>query len=724
MKRLKFLSVIMIIVTLFFMGLNINVSASSYNIDSSLRNKQMEVDEIFLKEYDRTTIVKSNTYSLLLDFIATNPADGEGYRIERKRYVYGEFNSDYIKTEAILRSNRGFKFLEFNLYYDDILRISVSISTTGYGYRVDNSETINFNDPNNIEYENYTKCKLATPTTKVFPLDDNNNYNLPDSTSFGEYEDIIAVRSYNILGIKNIKEHINFLSTKQELIKSEITLDTGLVLNNKTNEYYGGDYELDEYGYISEGKHYLKILLIYDDTYYEYIYEIKVLPMILDIPDIYTTIDRQVTESEIFEQINKTGIENYVIDTNDYYKNYNKVGKYYVEVKYIFKHKEYIANLFINVCDIGDNKFKLRNPESLTVGYKDELDLSNLEEIFNFSYFYLDECYADIKEYEINKNIPGEYKIHIIASATNGELYIQTYNVNVIDNEKPIINITSDTKLEYSYIDSIDIDSIINTLDIIDISSYEVDYNADSFINNLNKPGLYPLLIIVKDEFLNESTMELELNIIDDIKPKLVLNDIYVNKGNKLEEQFIKSNIYAYDEIDGKLNNDNIVINDINGYKYNYDIPGIYKFEVSAKDNMQNEAYGSFNIIVNKDEIEESKDNKIIKLNRNNRLTQNELLLYLIDRNYISADIEYEIVSDYFNDEILKDEYSLVLKNGEELSNFEIQIIDSDINYEKANEDIKINNTNNITLIITLAIIASLITIGIILVIIIYKKRH
>ena len=72
----------------------------------------------------------------------------------------------------------------------------------------------------------------------------------------------------------------------------------------------------------------------------------------------------------------------------------------------------------------------MSSKQNSTMNIKFYLDLSNLEEIFNFSYFYLDECYADIKEYEINKNIPGEYKIHIgdIVKCSDWEMKINSFS--------------------------------------------------------------------------------------------------------------------------------------------------------------------------------------------------------------------------------------------------------------------------------------------------------
>ena len=188
----------------------------------------------------------------------------------------------------------------------------------------------------------------------------------------------------------------------------------------------------------------------------------------------------------------------------------------------------------------------------------------------------------------------------------------------------------------------------------------------------------------------------------------------------------MKSQIYATDEINGKISSDNIIINDINGYKYNYDQVGIYKFEVIAKDASGNEGHGFFNVIVNEEKagISTSNDN-IISIGRNIKLTAIDIKNYLIDNGFIDAEGEYELVSDYFDSEIIdKNTYDLEVKTKDSVKNYQIVIKESEASYEMSNKSENKTDSNNITLIVTLSIIGILVVSSGVLIFIIYKKRH
>ena len=215
------------------------------------------------------------------------------------------------------------------------------------------------------------------------------------------------------------------------------------------------------------------------------------------------------------------------------------------------------------------------------------------------------------------------------------------------------------------------------------------------------------------------------VNIIDDIAPKLIINDINTTVDLLLDENSIKAQIYAIDDIDGRLGSDNITLNDTNAYKYNYDIEGTYMFEVIAKDNSGNEGHGFFNIIVSNNEEKINETVNIITLERNNRLNKEEILKYLIAKGYLENDKDYTISSNYFDDEYIElNEYDVEITSGNEKYNYQIIIKESDVIYEMSDKKEDNKEDNKVTIIITVTIIGILVAACGILIFIIYKKRH
>ena len=713
-KKISIFGVIALLMTLFIWSININALAMTYEDGyKPLNENTTYVNEIKINMIDSYDDCNCTTY-------ATGPLYTDRYdnvTIKRVRKVYGDTDTNTITT-IFKPYDRG--LMTFVLKYNDEIRISVSVIKATNSLFIKETKGIDFNDPTRVEYQSCSKVRLGAPYTSVerdgsffvFSLDD-----------YPNYEDLALTRNYDVMNVVNITKKVSETPSIEELRLKPITLENGLKIDSANNIVHGGNYVLDENGYIEEGIYNLKVITKYNEIYCAVLYIIEILPEIDKFPGFETSVKKQVSEADIKEQIESYGLTDYDFDAIKYYENFDEPGIYIVKVTYRVKEKEFTVNLPITVNNIGEGKIKILDDSLLKVSYNKELSYLEFENNVDLNYIYLDSYSIDYSNYLANKNTIGEYYVHVRAKDTDNKTYIVTFVVKVVDDIVPEAYINENFNNKISYTKSINIDDIISNVNITDLSKYTITYDQNIKFDSV---GQYLITLTIEDEYGNSIDYPIEINIIDDIAPKIIANDITTTNSLQLDENSMKSQIYATDEINGKISSDNIIINDINGYKYNYDQVGIYKFEVIAKDASGNEGHGFFNVIVNEEKagISTSNDN-IISIGRNIKLTAIDIKNYLIDNGFIDAEGEYELVSDYFDSEIIdKNTYDLEVKTKDSVKNYQIVIKESEASYEMSNKSENKTDSNNITLIVTLSIIGILVVSSGVLIFIIYKKRH
>lgn len=716
MKGLKFImSVTTLVMTLFLLCILNNTEAASVKYPEGytpLTANESYVDEIKFNNavnlYNKNNFVN---YSLM----AKNLHDR--FTITRTRTITGETNTNVLITEAIFELAASTFTVYYNgeVYFSMIFYYEAVISNFEYEDAID----INFNDPNDKNYQNVERVLISAPTTEVSSRDIDNF----DLSKYEGYEDFILLKTYEVTEIQEIVDSPINLPSKDVLIKSDIELSSGLKIEGKDNICYGGNYNLEEGKTIEKGLYYLKVTTFYNDIQYNIIYKITVSDMISELPRIYISSKRQLTDNDINNHITENNILNYTYDASTYYEHFNNPGIYYIHIDYTYGNKKYNAKFAVYVLSEDNQRLKIKDNSKLKLGYNELLAKEEFEDNLDFSYIEVDEYDIDYSIYENNYNSIGKYDICINIKDIYGILYIQVYTIEVYDNICPNVDLDENIDLSYSYEDRIDIEKIISYLDISDVSEYSIKYNADDYLNRTTQIGEFIINAIITDTNLNETTYPIKIKIIDDVKPKLITKPVYASTNLMLDNNTIKSYIYARDEIDGTISNDLIEINDINRYKDNYDIPGTYHFEVIVRDNSGNEAYGSFDLIVT-DEIIENID--VINVDKNNPFTKDEILSYLIEKGYLEEG-NYELTSNYFELDNYDDEtYSLEVtnKDNNEKSYFEIKINDSNVVYDSiVIEEDDIQSSNGSIFIIISIIAVILVTSGI-LGVIIYKKKH
>jgi len=455
-----------------------------------------------------------------------------------------------------------------------------------------------------------------------------------------------------------------------------------------------------------------------ENNIYVISYNIIIKKPILSTPDIYVSLNKKLTDNDIRSQINKTGLKNYSYDADEYFESYSVPGRYNVFVSYSIDDKIYSYKFRIIVIEAGDYEIEINNKDILKHEYYNDFDIEDLKSRLILNQILPDTVEIDISKYENNKTIAGIYPIYIKGYDDLGNLYIQSYMLNVFDNVEPIVSLPDDLIYSYSYTSPIDLDYYKYNFIVDDVSDYEIFYDPIENLQEGPKIRDFEVNYRIVDIYSNETIYPVKIKIIDDVAPKIICSNINVLSNQKLDLIELKRNVSAYDEIDGDIPLDNIIVDDVNSYLSNYNKNGTYKIKVMAKDNSNNYSHAEYNIIVSN----KNNDNKTIIISSRYKYTKEELILYLKNQNMLANDVNYSISSDYFDDEVYKKIYDLKIEdeNGE-IINYKLELNDVNAIIE--------DNTNkekkDYTIIIVISAISGALIITIaVLIIIIYKKRH
>ena len=709
MKKISIFSVITMLMTLFIWTFSVQTHAYSYDKGFEPLNEKTEYVDIIMPNLQA---VKGYCNTVDYGKFSFNQSRYNNVNIKRTRYINDDTNNILV-TEYYPNLNGD---ILFKLSYNNKEVIQFRMTKYNSKCFFEKQGLLDFNDYTRPEYINCDHVKLSEPITEIIS---SNTINI-DFSNYPDYEDVIVFKKFEVTNVEEKTLELVDIPNPDDLLKTPIVLENGLKLEENNNFFYGGNYELDTNLYLAPGTYYYKLANEYENKSYAYVYKIIINEAIKKFPSFQTSIKRQIKSEEIDELIESYGIEEYSYDATKYFNNFDEIGTYIINVSYSIRGKDFEATLQIKVTDIGDQKFKLKDESQLTISYENPISEASFEDNIDFSYLYLADYNVDYSRYVNHYDEVGSYLIHIMAHDIHNNTYIQSYYINVIDNVIPNVTISDDIKTDYSYKDDITIDDIIKYLNIEDKSNYDITY--DKKLDN--SVGSHIINFKITDEYNNEAICPITINIIDDIAPKLIINDINTTTDLLLDENTIKAQIYAIDEVDGRINTDNITLNDINGYKYNCDIPGTYRFEAIAKDNYGNEGHGFFNIVISENNEEITETINIITLERGTRLNKDEIINYLIARGYLEADKDYLVSSNYFDDEYLEsDKYDVEVACGNDKYNYQIVIKEPDVIYE-VSEKKEEREDNKTTIIIVVVIISVLLGASGILIFIIYKKRH
>lgn len=342
--------------------------------------------------------------------------------------------------------------------------------------------------------------------------------------------------------------------------------------------------------------------------------------------------------------------------------------------------------------------------EGLTI-----LDKTNTEyEIIDNSYDY------------INSSI-GEYSFIIVVWDSYSNVTVQKVYVDIVDLTAPKIEQIKSTT--FSYEDDVTEEDILDcfTFDDLDI---DISIDMNNYLNNIGIVGEYPATITATDHssYHNQSSLDFIIKIEDKISPVLAMpSGIHLDYNTSRSIDDIKSLISANDLYDGNVTS-SIEIIDLDDYQNNYDTIGVYRFNVKAIDNSNNETEAIFYIYVEDHTAPLLSIDKYIIITERYRPITKEQILDLFNElgyNLDGTDIE----SECFSLDSLDGEYDLELSLND--GTIEYDIITTEKNNAISFEIPKDNSKEvNVTLIVAISISGLLLSSVLVMSIIVYKKRH
>lgn len=389
-----------------------------------------------------------------------------------------------------------------------------------------------------------------------------------------------------------------------------------------------------------------------------------------------------------------------VVETDGYSGNENTVGMYdcVLSVKDSSNNTAYF-NLTVVVKD--EKQPVINGPSALNIGLS---NTSDILDIINEKFIYFDEydqhpsltVMAD--DFTPNKSVIGNYNVKFMVSDSSENVTIKTFVITVIDDISPVV--TSPTMYTSYLSNPTSNDDILNSLVYSDETDLAEDITVTILMNeyasNQNNPGVYEIMLEIKDTSMNQTIHTIEVNVIDDVNPSIdgpnELSLSYQNliTLNEILEQFILS-----DNVDIFTNQDLVVTSDT--YSSNIGELGAYQVQLQLTDRSGNQVTHTLQINIIDDVIPVIYvDDYIITIDAAVTFTKNDVIKLLMSSNEIPAN-KYEVtelLNDYSGNENKPGMYSykvlLTSEDGQEYEkDFVVKVVSEE---EQIDKDVLVRN--------------------------------
>lgn len=238
--------------------------------------------------------------------------------------------------------------------------------------------------------------------------------------------------------------------------------------------------------------------------------------------------------------------------------------------------------------------------------------VSNVDVERDVSYFlqYLsayDDTDGDVSEtlviiednYTANKRVLGNHTFTVQATDHSGNIATAVINIRVVDITKPVISGNSSI-VSIGYKETYDAENFRKTLTATDnhsnLTNANIKIKSNGYIGNKTKLGTYSIVYSVQDNSANEGTFTKQVKVIDNVAP-VFSGDVTIATSNNsvLTESQVREQITAYDDIDGNLTNNIVLVED--NYTGNGNRVGSYTIRYSVTDNAGNTANHTVTVI-------------------------------------------------------------------------------------------------------------------------------
>ncbi|HQN74926.1 MAG TPA: Ig-like domain repeat protein [Bacillota bacterium] len=128
--------------------------------------------------------------------------------------------------------------------------------------------------------------------------------------------------------------------------------------------------------------------------------------------------------------------------------------------------------------------------------------------------------------YSLNANVVGTYTMEFTVTDSSGNSVNRTQEIQVIDNEGPVISGTDNISVGYDQTLTVSaVKAGLSAVDNYDESSeLEIILESDNYTENKNTLGNYSMRFSVTDSSGNKTTKTLTVNVIDAVGPIVYLN--------------------------------------------------------------------------------------------------------------------------------------------------------------------------------------------------------
>lgn len=321
---------------------------------------------------------------------------------------------------------------------------------------------------------------------------------------------------------------------------------------------------------------------VIDDTSPKFIhiptYEIEVGDA---IPDLYLNI--------VYED-NYDDVEDMNLNIDQSYINNDHVGSYpiYYDL-YDSSYNQCEAVRYINVVDRISPHVSIKKTLELDVGAQgfDPYDYFKISDNVD------DQLTVYVDDTSIQYDQIGTYDFSLYVSDLSNNTFSQTYQIQMIDQEEPSLDISKNPTLAVGDIEALDhLDAFIiavrDNYDDLSINDVVVTHDI-----NIHRLGTYEIIYTVADQSYNLAESKVSVKVIDEVSPIIKINEPLAVEVHGLEPFLI-----TYFDIEDNYDAFNQLDIDIDT-TINMDKIGSYQVIVSVEDTSKNVAnyYGYIEVV-------------------------------------------------------------------------------------------------------------------------------
>lgn len=330
-----------------------------------------------------------------------------------------------------------------------------------------------------------------------------------------------------------------------------------------------------------------------DEILKSFIYSIK--DNYDDKADLKVDIIHQID----FNKIDKYEVTYEVTDTN----NNSTTKKLVVEIKDLEKP---------TILELKDLNIVVN---SLKVDYYNYFDFFD-----NFNSY--DELIISFNEKLINYNILGIYSLEVSVTDTSKNSYKKRFNVSIVDTIPPEVTKMKDIIInDYNYKENSFFKNYFNITDNYDkYKDISISLNEEI---NFNVIGINVITFIFSDTSNNITSIELEVYIIDDLRPELILSTDKINI-NQFEE-IDNINMLLLKVSDNYNEKEELILNIIN--EIDYSKIGIQYLFFELSDTSLNKTTKNIKVIIDK-KYEQLINGNNITINQNDNIILGQGIIF------------------------------------------------------------------------------------------------